>query len=120
MQEGQRKDVERAFGVLQSRFAMISNPCRLWSRKKISTIMFACIVLHNMIIEDERDMEDGQRHYEYEGASQPPQVLRHNTPLTEADFNIHLSRQVRFRDAQLHIQLQKDLMDHLWNQYGDT
>ena len=112
--------MERAVGILQSRFAMISNPCRLWRRSKMSTIMFACIVLHNMIIEDERDMDEDQRHCDYEGASLPPPVFRQNQPLPEEDFNVHLSRQVIYRDAELHNRLQKDLMNHLWNHYGDT
>ena len=54
-QERHRKDVERAFGVLQARFAVIKNPSNLWDKSKIANIMRACIILHNMIVEDERD-----------------------------------------------------------------
>jgi hypothetical protein len=54
-QEGARKDVERAFGVLQSRFAIVRRPTRLWKRKSIGRIMLACVILHDMIVEDERD-----------------------------------------------------------------
>jgi hypothetical protein len=32
-QESQRKDVERAFGVLQDRFAIVRNPARFWDEK---------------------------------------------------------------------------------------
>jgi hypothetical protein len=32
-QEGARKDVECAFGVLQSRFSIVRRPARLWKRK---------------------------------------------------------------------------------------
>uniref|UniRef100_A0A0D3DB79 DDE Tnp4 domain-containing protein n=1 Tax=Brassica oleracea var. oleracea TaxID=109376 RepID=A0A0D3DB79_BRAOL len=53
-QEAVRKDVERAFGVLQARFAVVKNPSKLWDKDKISNIMRACIILHNMIVEDER------------------------------------------------------------------
>ncbi|XP_023640335.1 uncharacterized protein LOC111831056 [Capsella rubella] len=53
-QESARKDVERAFGVLQSRFAMVKNPCLLWEKEKIAYIIRACLILHNMIVEDER------------------------------------------------------------------
>ncbi|XP_074336572.1 uncharacterized protein LOC141673729 [Apium graveolens] len=31
-QESQRKDVERAFGVLQSRFAIVRGPARFWDK----------------------------------------------------------------------------------------
>ncbi|XP_072054371.1 uncharacterized protein [Arachis hypogaea] len=58
-QEGQRKDVERAFGVLQARFAIIRGPARFWEKKKLANIMRACIILHNMIVEDERDSYAG-------------------------------------------------------------
>ncbi|KAM5573625.1 hypothetical protein ABKV19_013256 [Rosa sericea] len=55
-QEAYRKDVERAFGILQARFAIIRQPVRGWEqRESLSTIMLACIILHNMIVEDERD-----------------------------------------------------------------
>jgi len=55
-QEAARKDVERAFGVLQARFAIVSLPCRLWATPTMKVIMKAVIILHNMIIEDERDL----------------------------------------------------------------
>ncbi|XP_042436865.1 uncharacterized protein LOC122022815 [Zingiber officinale] len=52
-QESVRKDVKRAFGVLQSRWAIVRGPARYWYRKKLKQIMLACIILHNMIVEDE-------------------------------------------------------------------
>ncbi|XP_010463340.1 PREDICTED: uncharacterized protein LOC104744008 [Camelina sativa] len=54
-QEAVRKDVEHAFGVLQSRFAIVKNPALIWDKVKIEKIMRACIILHNVIVEDERD-----------------------------------------------------------------
>ena len=54
-QEAVRKDVERVFGVLQARFAVVKSPSNLWDKNKIANIMRACIILHNMIVEDERD-----------------------------------------------------------------
>jgi hypothetical protein len=50
------KDVERAFGVLQSRWAVVRGPTYGWDRDQISSIMTTCIILHNMIIEEERDL----------------------------------------------------------------
>jgi len=56
-QEGARKDVECAFGILQSRFCILRRPARLYEQGDLENIMLACIMLHNMIIEDERDIE---------------------------------------------------------------
>ncbi|KAJ9537042.1 LOW QUALITY PROTEIN: hypothetical protein OSB04_029775 [Centaurea solstitialis] len=54
-QESVKKDVERAFGVLQARFAFIRHPCLVWDKDNMGRIIIACIILHNMIVEDERD-----------------------------------------------------------------
>ena len=54
-QEAVRKDVERAFGVLQARFAIVKNSALFWDKVKIGKIMRACIILHNMTVENERD-----------------------------------------------------------------
>jgi len=63
-QETVRKDVKRAFGVLQSRFAIIRSPARNMDRAELGMIMKACIILHNMIVEDERDLYDLAFEYE--------------------------------------------------------
>ena len=48
-----RKDVERAFGVLKKRWRILGIPCRLWDKDQIGNVMYTCIILHNMILEDE-------------------------------------------------------------------
>uniref|UniRef100_A0A2N9FIM3 DDE Tnp4 domain-containing protein n=1 Tax=Fagus sylvatica TaxID=28930 RepID=A0A2N9FIM3_FAGSY len=60
-QEEARKDVERAFGVLQSRFAIVRGPARFFQIETLKDIMTACIILHNMIIEDERHIDEVER-----------------------------------------------------------
>jgi hypothetical protein len=50
MQEGARKDVECAFGVLQSHFDIVRRPARLWKQGDVINIMQACVILHNMIV----------------------------------------------------------------------
>jgi hypothetical protein len=55
-QEAARKDIERAFGVLQARFAVVRGPARFWDKETLINIMTCCAILHNMIIEDERGL----------------------------------------------------------------
>ena len=52
-QESARKDVERAFGVLKQRWSILRNHARGWSSAKLRNIMYTCIILHNMILEDD-------------------------------------------------------------------
>ncbi|PKU59604.1 hypothetical protein MA16_Dca023461 [Dendrobium catenatum] len=55
-QKACRKDVEHAFGALQSRFAIMAGPVRFWSKDVIHDIINTCIILHNMITEDEHNL----------------------------------------------------------------
>jgi hypothetical protein len=51
--EEARKDNERAFGVLQARFVIVRGPSHFWDKGTLRDIMTTCVILHNMIIEDE-------------------------------------------------------------------
>nr|XP_043638050.1 protein ALP1-like [Erigeron canadensis] len=51
-QEAARKDVERAFGVLQGRWQIIEQYARPYSTNKIKRIILCCVILHNIIVED--------------------------------------------------------------------
>ncbi|GJT46354.1 ALP1-like protein [Tanacetum coccineum] len=53
-QESARKDVERAFGVLQRRWGIIQQPARQYHVNNIRRIMYSCIIMHNMILEDQK------------------------------------------------------------------
>jgi hypothetical protein len=53
--EGSRKDVERVFGVLQSRWAIVWYPARTWISERMWNVMTACVIMHKMIVENERD-----------------------------------------------------------------
>ena len=51
-QEAARKDIERAFGVLQSRFQIMARPFQSHSLIKISNTAAACLIMHNMCVSD--------------------------------------------------------------------
>jgi hypothetical protein len=56
VQEAAQKDIERTFGVWQSRLAIVRGPARFWDKRTLKNIMTCCVILHNMIIEYEKDM----------------------------------------------------------------
>ncbi|XP_070666786.1 uncharacterized protein [Malus domestica] len=56
-QEGCRKDVERCFGILQARWAIVRAAAIMFDVEALRYIMMTCIILHNMIVEDEYDYD---------------------------------------------------------------
>jgi len=80
-QEAVRKDVERAFGFLQSWFAVIHDSTRNIDKAELGIITKACIIPHNMIFKDERDSYDLAFDYDYVEDSTPePNVGREHHP----------------------------------------
>ena len=63
-QESARKDVEQVFGVLQSRFAIIRGPTCFWDPGKMKNTTYACIILRNMIVENECDTYQNNINYD--------------------------------------------------------
>ncbi|CAN6198287.1 unnamed protein product [Urochloa humidicola] len=117
-QEATRKDVERAFGVLQARFAIIRGPARFWDKETLREIMTACVIMHNMIIEDERD-EDEDEDFHYDGVGKvvipTPRVVRNRQQELHDFIQVHHN----IRNLEGHSQLQEDLIEHLWHQRSD-
>ncbi|KAJ9556109.1 hypothetical protein OSB04_010723 [Centaurea solstitialis] len=107
-QEGARKDVERAFGVLQSRWVIIKGPSRLWHREELSDIMRTCIILHNMIVEDEGDMMINWIDEEVDNSTQIFQGSTH-------EFQEYLQRNSEICSNEVHHQLRADLVEHIWS-----
>ncbi|XP_024006867.1 uncharacterized protein LOC112083387 [Eutrema salsugineum] len=114
-QEACQKDVERAFGVLQSRFAIVKGPARFWGKNVIHDIMTTCIILSNMIIEDERDLnapiEVGRK-------APPPEVeIAEDETIRFQEF---LGRYRKIRDKEAYFSLRNALIDHLWEKYTNS
>ncbi|XP_074340796.1 uncharacterized protein LOC141678368 [Apium graveolens] len=113
-QESVRKDVERACGVLQSRFAMVRGPLRFWDAYTMKYIMTACIILHNMIIEDERELHMEEEHFDTDVAILIITPNRSRSSTLREFIQVHK----QIRDKQVHFQLQNDLVEHLWQMHG--
>ena len=114
MQAVARKDVERCFGVLQSRWSIVQNPSRQWDLNTIKDILMACVIMHNMIIEDERDQEMKPI------IARPINVLWRHGPMRRGlNFQDYVRRYEMIRDEKSHYMLRNDLMEHMWTLKGN-
>ncbi|CAN1297164.1 Protein ALP1-like [Linum perenne] len=112
MQEVARKDVERAFGVLQARWAIVRGAARFWHRQKLKDIMYACVILHNMIVENEGNAIST---WSDDDVDPPISVSRGSVE----GFHQYLRRHAELRDREVHQQLRADLVEHIWQRFGD-
>jgi len=84
--------------------------------------MRACIILHNMIVEDERD---GYTQFDVEEfihveANRTSQVdLSYSTgmPTNVRDF---IGIRNKVRDREMHLQLKSDLVEHIWKKFRNN
>ncbi|XP_071687045.1 uncharacterized protein [Rutidosis leptorrhynchoides] len=107
-QEAARKDVERAFGVLQGRWAILKNPARPYSVNKIRRIMYTCVILHNMITEDNgRNLCNLEEDYLGNGRNRPQRSWRERVETRE-----RMAKELR--DRVVHHSLRNDLIEHIW------
>ncbi|CAL9001434.1 unnamed protein product [Prunus brigantina] len=130
-QEGYRKDVERCFGILQARWAIIRGAARLFDEEVLRSIMMTCIILHNMIVEDEYDY-DADEVYEpdpmniavtriYEKPLGPNGEPMQHDPLVRDGSLMHrmIERYTEMQSSYIHEHRQVDLMEHLWTVKGN-
>jgi len=113
-QESAKKYVERGFGVLQSRFAIVKNPAL---QAKIGKIMKTCVILHNMIVENERHGYAQINTSEFEsGESSRSSRVRSRDSIHVGDM-LGIRREVR--DLEKHARLKADLVENIWQKFGD-
>jgi len=111
-QKSVQKDVERAFGVLQARFAIIRGPARHLEKGELDMIMKACVILHNIIVEDKRDSYGLTYDYEHvEGTTPEPNVQRDHHPC----YSAYLCKVVQVRNPEQHAHLQSNLIEEIWS-----
>ncbi|XP_024016181.1 uncharacterized protein LOC112089666 [Eutrema salsugineum] len=114
-QESVRKDVERAFGVLQARFAIVKNPALFWDKVKIGKIMRTSIILHNMIVENERGSQSliDLTTFERGEGSTTSQVDRSYSTTMPTNFTNLIGNRKKVKDKRIHDQLKADLVEHI-------
>ncbi|XP_020395832.1 protein ALP1-like [Zea mays] len=111
MQESCRKDIERAFGVLQARWAVLRGPAYGWDRNRLTEIMTACIIMHNMIVEDEGPFAANIDFGDNSSRIDSSQIIAEG----RAEWVInHFDLRRQDRSCSL----QNDLVEHLWSRRG--
>ena len=111
--EGIRKDVERAFGILQARFAIVQNPSRQWNLDVIQNIMIECVILHNMILEDKEDMEGLENII--------GDLAENNIPVDRGlSFEELIIPTCATENSDTHYSLKRDLIEHSWSLKGSA
>jgi hypothetical protein len=139
LQESVRKDIERAFGVMHKRWGILRQKSLLWSVEKMARAMYACIDMHNLIIDSYgtsgMSIDDNLR---AELSGSEADILRdysHSDNLTnstedsqgEAVNNTEFSLFAHLHDdttgimsAPAWLRLRGEVMDHIWNARGDA
>ncbi|KAK1668603.1 hypothetical protein QYE76_056762 [Lolium multiflorum] len=91
------------------RFNILAVPGRSYSRRTLGLIMRACVILHNMIIDDKRGT-NLEHTYETVESNVGPAIHHHAPPSLAA--RIQMDNEMR--DSPVYTQLQQDLIEHVW------
>jgi hypothetical protein len=105
-QEDARKDVEQTFGVLLSRWAIVWYLARTWSPERIWNIMTACVIMHNIIVENEQDDNIYDQDWDFQGELAEPAA-----GVASWDQFMYVTKNLH--DRRIHDRLQTDLIEHI-------
>ncbi|GKB70750.1 ALP1-like protein isoform X1 [Tanacetum coccineum] len=108
--ESARKYVKSAFGVLQGRWNIIAQPARAWTVNKLRRTMYTCIILHNMILKNQKFAlsEVGETY-----VCPRPNLARSWIEQCE----VQPKKAKELRDKKTHAMLQRNLIEHVWQQH---
>ena len=105
--------------MLQARFAIVRGPARFFYHETLQDIMKACIILHNMIIEDEQDEDEAEAvDLDYEQIDEISCTPMSCEPTNEFTEFIQVHQCIR--DREVHSQLQMNHVEHLWQLQGES
>nr|GEY30612.1 protein ALP1-like isoform X1 [Tanacetum cinerariifolium] len=112
-QESARKDVERAFSVLQGRWGLIQQSARAYKVNTLRRMVYVGIIMHNMILEDQ-NMSIVDLNHVYSNPARSMQTMW----IDRCETQCRKEKELRNRDA--HISLQQNLMNHIWREVKEA
>jgi hypothetical protein len=98
--------VERAFGVLQSRWAIVRYPAKAWSVQQMWEVITVCVIMHNMIVEEERDDSVYDQGWDFHSELVAPNSV-------PSSFQKFLHTHHEIQDRATHLALYEDLVNHI-------
>ncbi|KAI7953894.1 hypothetical protein MJO28_006441 [Puccinia striiformis f. sp. tritici] len=110
LQKSARKDIERAFGVLQARWHILTTGSRLWEKEDVMRTMSCCIILHNMIVE-ERNPKDL---FLFDINPTAVIISNHTDPQLAHTMSSYVQNNFDLHNSQTHHQLKQDLKIYNW------
>ena len=131
-QEGARKDVERAFGIVVQKFQILQRPLRMWSQGDAVDLLHCCVILHNMVVAhygDEYLSQDEARVYNAEANEDDTRkwplfggVEVSAQTIANDGAELFASRVACFTGNMMsnvqHYKLKADLTEHIFTRYG--
>ena len=100
--------------IFYSLLAIVHGPARLWRIEALEYIMKACIILHNMIIEDKHDA-NGAEDFDYDKVPKSiPATMSHEPTEEFSQFTTFTAAHGKIRNRETHFELQSNLVEHLW------
>lgn len=120
-----RSSVERVFGTLLKQFGILARPGRLWFSSDMVIIMKACVIIHNMLVEERKEFyasngiggPRGDFFHQNDESEQPnaPQL----TPIDRSQLSpfeellLHVSVSDDVKNREKHFKLRRALVRHL-------
>jgi hypothetical protein len=107
-----RKGVKCAFDLLKKRFNIQAISDQSYSQHTLNLIMHVCIILYNMIIDDERDDGYDDNYNIVTSVVAPPVTYEAPVSLTIIlQIEVHLTFELIFFNIQSY------LIEHVWNKF---
>ena len=104
--------MERVFGVLKSRFVIICDPSHVWNMDTMKDIILACIILNNMIVEDEQDIFNNNVNVGYNHVNNDISNVEVFRDVLH-DLATYLQTRRIMYTREIHQQLQVDLVEYI-------
>ena len=122
-QEKVRKDIECAFGILVQQFQVLQRPIRMWFIEDIRTLLYCCIIIHNMVVEARFSLDFNEE--EARAATGHALFGRKQVTAEQAAIDgvdVFAARAAAFSTAMqsstLHYDLKADLVAHINSFHG--